>query len=56
MVRLYAWASVFIAVFGIICSMIAHRYAYMYAGELLSIIFIFAALAHLRNDRVNKTK
>lgn len=53
MVRLYAWASIFAPLVGMLMSMISHRYAYMYAGEVLCIVFIFAAFGHLKNDRVN---
>lgn len=56
MVRLYAWASVLAPLVGMLLSASQHRYAYMYAGEVLSIVFIVACLAHLKNERVNKLK
>ena len=53
MASLYAWASVITPLFGMVMSMLSHRYAYMQMSSLLAIIFVIAALKLYKDDHKN---
>lgn len=54
MARLYVWASILVPIFGMVLSMMAHRYAYMNASVGLGVLFVLAAFVHVKTDLARK--
>lgn len=54
MARIYVWASILVPIFGMVLSIIAHRYAYMNASVGLGVLFVLAAFVHVKTDLARK--
>ncbi len=54
MARVYVWASILLPIFGMVLSMLSHRYAYMNASVGLSLLFVLTAFVHVKTDLARK--